>query len=402
MTGLAMFVLSNDIHARMFGPVAREMRTLGWRSVALPLDAWYGQDAATAASAQQLELVEPETMGARPDGGFYGRPAPFVIRDAVRARKPLRRAIRTTRPDVVIVGNDRGLIEKAALAAARRAGAATVLVQDGAIGERSADEPDRIRRLWRRARMAVSGVLTQVGLGTYAATAYGLGGCDLVCVSGPEGRAAMLARGVPAGRLVEVGQPRYDEIGAIEPSSGHGVVWFTTPFAAQNLGTERQARQHGFVLEATTACRHAGIPFSVRPHPREAPAPYAEVVAAGATLRTDSTAAQVLATAEAAVVGISSVVDEAAILGVPVMVPAGPLADAGLEALLPPAVAYPRIASARVLSTRSSPGEATRSRGPPPSSARETPSAGGSGSMPTMGPPAARRQRSSPQPELAE
>ena len=73
------------------------------------------------------------------------------------------------------------------------------------------------------------------------------------------------------------------------------------------------------------------------------------MVAAGATLRTDETAAQVLATAEAAVVGISSVVDEAAILGVPVMVPAGPLADAGLEALLPPAVAYPRIASARDL-----------------------------------------------------
>lgn len=56
-------------------------------------------------------------------------------------------------------------------------------------------------------------------------------------------------------------------------------------------------------------------------------------------------AAAVLAGAEVAMMSISTVVDEAAILGVPVLIPGGPMAHPALDDLLPPPERYPMVAT---------------------------------------------------------
>ncbi len=339
----AVFILSNDVHARMFAPVADQLRTLGWRVDGIPLDRWYGQGAGPVATA----LGMPSTMVGPLHGGhgrtFYGRPAPLIVLDALRARRPVRGVLTRLRPDVLIVGNDRGLIEKLALREGRRLGAGTVLLQDGTIGRRSAADRGMRRRLWRAARRTLSGLAGRAGLRDLVATEYGLWGCDLVCVAGPEAARTFVDRGVPSARIVETGQPRYDGLSSAPEPTASGVVWFTTPYGAQNLGHDRQREQIAAVADAALACRGAAIDFVVRPHPRDDAREYHRAVEAGAGTCIGGDVAAVLASAEAAVMSISSVVDEAALIGVPVMV-AQP-ADGALEPLLPPARAYPRVHS---------------------------------------------------------
>lgn len=356
-----VFLASNDLHAGLFAPVAAECRARGWRTTAVPLDPWYGQDAGPALDAHGLASEPVPGRAPRPSADFYARPSPLVIREAMRARGPLAEHLARLRPDVLVVGNDRGLLEKVALDAARTLGARTVLLQDGVLAARPAPETTVRRRLWRGARRAVSVVLGRLGLAAYAATDYGLGGCDLVAVTGPAGEAAMLARGVPPERLAVVGQPRYDALRPTPPEDRAGIVWFTTPFAAQNLGSDRQAQQIGSVIDAARAAATAGVPFAVRPHPREDPSTYADAIDAGARLLVEGSAADALATAEVAVLGISTVSEEAGIVAVPVLVPGGPLADRGLEELLPQPPAYPRFATSaelieRTLEWRADPG----------------------------------------------
>jgi hypothetical protein len=356
-----LFVASNDLHAGLFAPVAAECRARGWRATAIPLDPWYGQGAGPALDAHGLTVDAVPGREPRPRADFYARPAPIVIRDAMRARRPLVEHLLRLRPDVLVVGNDRGLIEKVALDAARGLGARTVLVQDGALAARPAPEPTVRRRMWRTARRAGSAVVRRLGLTAYAATEYGLGGCDLVAVTGPAGEAAMLARGVPPDRIAVVGQPRYDGLRPTPLEDRAGIVWFTTPFAAQNLGSDRQARQVGSVLDAARAATAAGVPFAIRPPPRVDPSAYADATGAGARLLIEGSAADALAIAEVAVMGISTVSEEAGIVAVPVLVPSGPLADRGLEELLPQPPAYPRFATSaelieRTLDWRTDPG----------------------------------------------
>lgn len=341
----ALFILSNDLHAQMFAPVAAELDAMALHSIGLPLDPWYHQGAGATASSLQLEVFGPAVRHTAPTRPFYDRPSPVIVFEALRARGVLRRAIRAIRPSVVVVGNDRGLLEKAALEEARRFGAPTVLVQDGTIGPRAAPERGLRRRLWRAARKVVSAPATKLGLRSVVATDYGTWGCDAVCVSGPAARRVFEERGVPRSKIVETGQPRYDRAAGAVGLESKGVVWFTTPFAAQNLGLDRQQAQVDLVADVTAACVSADIPFTIRPHPRESVDQYGLAVATGAEIRAGGEAAAVLAGAEAAMMSISSVIDEAAILGVPVMIPAGTMADLALDDLLPPAGRYPRVSS---------------------------------------------------------
>jgi hypothetical protein len=342
---LAIFVLSNDLHAKMFATVAAELDAMDWRSVGLPLDAWYDQAAATTASSLGLEVFVPDLTRTPPRIPFYDRPAPLIVLDAVHARGPIRRAITALDPSVVVVGNDRGLLEKAALEEARRFGARTVLVQDGTIGVRATQERTIRRRLWRAARRSLSILAGRLGLRSFVATEYGSWGCDRICVSGPAACRVFVERGVPEGRIIETGQPRYDGIIGSSVAGPSGIVWFTSPFAAQNLGSERQTAQVELVADVAAACASAGIPFAIRPHPREELHQYDRALNAGADARVGGDAAAVLAGAEAAMMSISTVVDEAAILGVPVMIPGGPMADPALDDLLPPTGRYPRVSS---------------------------------------------------------
>jgi hypothetical protein len=340
----ALLVCSNDIHVAMFGPVVGELAALGVPAILLSLDSWYGQDATAAAAKLGARIVELPRDRPLEAGRFYRRPTPVIWLDVLRARRPVRTLLDQVQPTVVVVGNDRGLLEKLILARARERDATTVLVQDGHLVAQATPDAQVLRRIWRRARRWASAVVRRVGSATFAATAYGTWGCDLVCASGPEGAEALLARGVPKERLIITGQPRYDRaIAEASQPPGRGAVWFTTPFEAQNLGDEPQRRQEQFVEETAVALEAAGIPFAVKPHPREDPRRYDHPVQALSGRGSGATPAEALADAELAIIGISSVTDEAVLAGVPVVVPGARIHGRAFERLLPDAAAFPRV-----------------------------------------------------------
>jgi len=260
--GGVLLLCSTDVHAAMFAPVARELRGLGWQGTLVSLDPYYAQGATPAARKlwpDVRELLAPPGVGTPP---FYGRPVARIWRDVRSARGPVRRLLSELNPRVVVVGNDRGLIEKLVLDEARARGARTVLVQDGHLGARSTPELELRRRIWRRSRGLLSWFVRRLGGMTFAATPYGTWGCDRVCATGEEGADVLRARGVPANRIVVTGQPRYDAEPAPESRTGRGVVCFTSPFAAQNLGMQAQNAQSELVAEIARTLHSSEVPFA--------------------------------------------------------------------------------------------------------------------------------------------
>lgn len=339
-----MLVCSTDIHVAMFVPVARELSRLGLEPVLVSLDAYYGQRATSAAAQRGASIIELDGPRLPSSGSFYQRPAPGIWLDTARARGRVAALLDERRPSVVVVGNDRGLIEKVILGRAHRLGATTVLVQDGHVGRRRTPEIQTRRRMWRWWRRSVSQILRLLGATAFAATDYGSWGCDLVCASGSEGAEALIARGVPEGRLIVTGQPRYDDVIALaDRRARRGVVWFTTPFASQNLSEAAQQRQIDFVVEVAASLAAAGVQLTVKPHPREDAGRYDRAVMALSVSQATASPGDVLADASLAVIGMSSVTDEAVLAGVPVAVPGRRIHNLAFEPLLPDPTAFPRV-----------------------------------------------------------
>jgi len=341
--GGVILLCSTDAHAAMLAPVAQQLEALGWHATLVTLDRYYSQGATAAAQSQWgdvRELVAPDGVGTR---GFYRRSAPRIWRDVIRARAPVRRQLSELNPRVVVVGNDRGLIEKLVLANARALGARTILVQDGHLGPRPTPDLELKRRIRRRSRGIMSWFLRRIGGLTFAATTYGTWGCDRVCASGQEGAMAFRSRGVPAARIVITGQPRYDRLPPVS-RPGRGVICFTTPFATQNLGTKAQSNQRALVVEIARTLQSAEVPFSVKPHPREQAADYDSIEGLD-TRSADDSPSQALQGAELALVGISTVVEEAVLARVPVGVLGRRVHGMAFDELLPDADAFPRVES---------------------------------------------------------
>ncbi|HWO88406.1 MAG TPA: hypothetical protein VNL98_04570 [Gemmatimonadales bacterium] len=343
-----VFVCSNDTHVRMFLPVAQ---VLGSRSVAgtmLSLDVFYGQGATAAARDAGLEVLEPRARNAAREGQFYRRWPVVVWRDVLRARAPMEQLLKDAAPDVLVLGNDTGLIEKLALHLGRGMGVrGAVLVQDGRIvasRPRARGPRQRVLHLMKR---AVSPVLTLAGLPYLASSEYGQAGVDVICATGPRSAKLLSQQSRGAARVIVTGQPRYDGLASLRANrpSGPGlrVVVFTTPFEAAGLGVERQRRQMEMVRDLADSFTRHGIGVYVKPHPREDAVDYEAPLGRDAVL--SGSPSQALSAGDVAIVGISTVLEEAAILGCPVVVPGRILHDRGVAAALPPRDTYPRFAS---------------------------------------------------------
>jgi hypothetical protein len=341
-------VCSNDTHVDTFAPVVDELAARGLASHLVALDRWYRQGATARAAVRGIPITEmsPDAVESVDSRRFYARPTVAIWRDVIRARRPIRSHLEAIRPAAVVLGNDFGLLEKLVIDEARRHRVPTVLVQDGTLASgrpRPTDARLRARRLIRR---TASPVLRLARVGFLASSDYGAGGVDAVCASGPAGARILERAGGGRSRVIVTGQPRYDRLPVNGGVGGGGVAWFTTPFEAQNLGGDAQRRQRALIDEVAASLRALSVPLTLKLHPRERATEYGGVVAAIAT----GVPSDTLVTADVAVVGISTVLDEAAILGVPVIVPGTRLHRGGLGSLLPPSEAYPRFDSGEAAS----------------------------------------------------
>jgi len=153
-----------------------------------------------------------------------------------------------------------------------------------------------------------------------AASEYGAGGADLVCASGPHGAARFRDLGVPGERIIVTGQPRFDHLRTLHPAPLPGVVtMFTTPFAYADLGIDRQRRQLSLAAELWQAFARVGVDFRIKPHPREDVTDYRAAIPALAVQAGGSIEA--LQETALAIIGMSTVTEEAGLLRVPVIVP---------------------------------------------------------------------------------
>lgn len=367
MTRTVLFLCSNGTHLLTFTPVAAALGRRGVESRFLSLDAYYGQDAeATAARAGVTMLQLARRGGALAPGSFYSRSAVAAWRDVVVARRPVRATLRRVpAPATVVLGNDFGLMEKLVLWHAKSLGMRTVLVQDGRLTTQSRRRPGGpIEQAMLRSRRLASRVLRAAGLPYLAASEYGEGGAEIICAAGEAGRKILSARS-RGSRVVVTGQPRYDRLLHPMPAPARAsgrleVAAFPTPFAAAGLDDESQVRQQEMLAWLAEEVARCGGRTVVKPHPLESGSTYARVpLAEVVPAQTDP--ARLLAGCDVAVIGVSSLLEEAGLLTRPVIVPGARVHGRGFESLLPAATTYPRFESradvARLLAQLSSAGE---------------------------------------------
>jgi hypothetical protein len=335
----------------MFAPVVRELRIRGADATILSLDRLYEQGASATAHSLDIPAVEAEVARASsPPGQFYRRSPLRVWRDVLKAKPGFSRTLKRLRPTAVVVGSDNGPVEHLIVHLSQRARIGTALVQDGRLGDRAPQRASTKDRIYQVAKRLISPPLGWVGFPYLGAAEYGTTGVDLVCATGPDSASLLARRAGSRSRVIVTGQPRYDRLVTLLSRrqalrKDAPLIMFTTPFAQAGLGEAAQRAQEALVVDLATAMHRGGVPFLAKPHPREDEARYRELVGTDAVAPIDADPATLLVDALAAVVGISTLIEEACILGCPVLIPGSVVHESRFGVLLPPSGTFPRFES---------------------------------------------------------
>ena len=341
-----LFLASTATHVETFGPVVRALGNRQVGSTILTLDRWYGYGAWQAGRFGNLPMLET-SVPPSPPGPFYRRGTMAIWRDVLSARRPLADDIGRSAAGTLVVGNDSGLLEKFALDLARRNGWTRFLIQDGRLVERPMPRgaKNRVRAVARR---LASGLMRRLGYPYLGASAYGSGDLTGICASGPAGARLLANRARPGVVVHTIGQPRYDALQREHPAAsaaGGPIALFTSPFAVDGYGSAAQEAQLKLAVDLARALHGAGSQLVVKPHPRASAPTYAAAVAAGAEVAM-SDAATVLRRCSVAIIGLSTLIEEAAIVHRPVIVPGDFIHHGPLVELLPDTATYPRFETA--------------------------------------------------------
>ncbi|MEX0626926.1 MAG: hypothetical protein WD402_10295 [Chloroflexota bacterium] len=336
------FVCSNATHIHTFAPVIAKLSESGVHSTLLSLEEYYGGDLGAVAAAHGVRAVMVRRRsGPLVPNAFYARSVSAIWRDVLVARRDVAAVLDEISPAAVVVGNDFGLMEKVTLRVARQRGARRVLVQDGRLTARRPREDEPTRRLLRLAKSVLSPALRLLGLPELAASEYGQGDVDVICVTSRDSQLLLRQRARKGTHVVLTGQPRYASAthgrGASPGTEDNLVTMFTTPFAVDRLSKESQHRQVRLAADLSERLSAARVTFLVKPHPREDAAAYRS---AGLTT-VDEMPAALLARSWVAIVGISTVIEEAALAGVPLIVPGRVVHGSRFDHQMPPADIYP-------------------------------------------------------------
>ena len=234
--------------------------------------------------------------------GPYHPPVEMLLRSLLTQNVPrqlkhldrMRRIIERTRPDLVVVGNDRWWLGLTAVLLAREAGIPTLAVQDGV---------------------------------AWYMPMWGVWSADRVAVNGPQLGDFLARHGLPRERIDVVGQPRYDDYNATAATSVRagaredlGLVdgEFAVLFATQ---PDQDGAYIRSVVEAVLAV--PDVTLLLRPHPSTGARPLEEIraLAQGPRVRwcAKNDIFQLIAASDVVVVNYSTVALEAAILGRPVI-----------------------------------------------------------------------------------
>lgn len=173
--------------------------------------------------------------------------------------------------DLLVTCHDRIYIETAMLAAARRQGAATVLLQEGPFCAIGHGAP---RSGLLRAKALAAPLATRLLRVLPPMPDYGMAGHDRVIAASDSYRARWIAAGLAPEAVVVGGIPRFDPLASLRGGAGDAgplrVLYLVQPFAAH--GKVDAAAAHGVQrvlvegLNAAAAARPLAL--TIRSHPR--------------------------------------------------------------------------------------------------------------------------------------
>lgn len=251
----------------------------------------------------------------------------------------VKRVLSERGADVVVVGNDRGLIEKQVIRIAKDLQAKTVLLQDGLLWRhevRSYAAKHAHRRGLRRAlrdwsKSSFGWLMRVIGRIDLAPTYIGQGGCDLICVMGEATREVLQSRGVNPMRIVVTGQPRYDgtqlsteQVTSLRaslgiPSDSIVVTYFgvTADADARSYNATNSPEFASRVVRFVAARAEANTWVILKPHPREEATAY-ELIARDAdsvVMTRDANSLDLIQISDAVISFVCTTMAEAALFG---------------------------------------------------------------------------------------
>lgn len=279
MPKTVLFVCSNQNHVRIFSPVARilereERISPQW----IALDRYYNHEAEMVLReygwTDYRLLPRPEGAFATPwEGGARAR-----MQVLLQGRQAIRAHLRASPPNVVVLGNDLGILERLFIAQARPMGIPSLLVQDGVIALR----PMPVAQVSPSTRL-VRAVLVALGLRLTDPKPYGQNGADRIAVMGEAVAHWLVQQGVPKERIVSTGQPRYDVLyalrqGIAQPNGleslhlplGQRIILFASqPYLRYGMFAEAEAREIWRTVIAGIQGLGAGYHLVAKLHPAE-------------------------------------------------------------------------------------------------------------------------------------
>lgn len=272
------FVCSSALHVRHFAPTIRLIASAGRiKPIIVSLDRFYegihGNVEVCAAELRLPAMIIDAGFGRGDGGGLLAR-IYAALGTGMRAMKVL---LKRDEVGLVVLGNDTGHAERAALHAARSLGLPTLLVQDGFLFDQF--PPGffgtlklRLRRIW----LALSG--NRLG-----GVPYGMGGCDAIAAYGSKWLDTLHRGKHSSTKRIEVtGHPALVKpVSDLDPPpSGHDVLFFCTNFLSGHKNADAHRKQIVEILalrELLTARYGANAVLHVKLHPADRLEDYANL-----------------------------------------------------------------------------------------------------------------------------
>lgn len=218
-------------------------------------------------------VIDPYASLAKPldDRINVTRPVKFRVtpRAIVRARLVVKRAfsLAPVSSRVLVIGQDVGYVERAAVAAACAAGARLILMPDGIVASKRLGGAES-QSIGTAARDAVDGLLRSARLLAGRRDDFGASEPHVVLSWGPGWEDTWRTR-CPGAKIVNTGSPRADDYLTMTPRSGVGnVLVCSQPLLLPQHGTVRQQAEiwYGWLAKL---CETAHPRLRLRLHPAE-------------------------------------------------------------------------------------------------------------------------------------
>lgn len=297
MSRTIILAVSTSNQAATLAPVATHLAARGWCLVGLSLEMYFGLPVRWP-SSEYLHTVILENP----------TPCDKKLWDCTPSQLEMlgcsfwfesRKILQALKPSLVVLGNDRGFLERMLIKRARMAGARTVLVQDGVLTGNSLQTPhpsplSRTKHMIWKIFASVSPERWGPAPFLKSPTpCYGIGDLDALAVSDHHTANLLLQRGIRKERIFVTGQPRFDRLWRIrEEAALHQralaekyqgrvpVVLATQPMAEWGEVDHDDYRRYLYsILEASCVYRDRMI-LLIRPHPSEDPASYTRLASA--------------------------------------------------------------------------------------------------------------------------